>query len=167
VKKAGLYFHTVRYLKLQQVLYRIWLRFTKPRIDDSQAPAVRKKTAPFNTPARRATSLLDSDTFYFLNQSGSLLTLGWENTSKSGSPSMLWRYNQHYFDDLNAVNSSERTEWHLSLLERWVADNKPGSGFAWDPYPTSLRIVNWIKWSYAGNQLPATCLQSLAVQVRF
>jgi len=52
-------------------------------------------------------------------------------------------------------------------LERWVAENKPGSGVGWDPYPTSLRIVNWVKWSYAGYLLPAGCVQSLAVQVRF
>lgn len=167
LQKLGLYFHTVRYLKPQQVFYRIWFRLTKPRIDDSQAPAVRNKPGSFHTPARRAASLLDADTFFFLNQSGSLSTLGWADTSKSRSRSKLWRYNQHYFDDLNAVNASERSKWHLSLLERWVAENKPGSGVGWDPYPTSLRIVNWVKWSYAGNILPATCVQSLAIQVRF
>ena len=167
MKKAGLYFHTVRYLKLQQIFFRIWFCLTIPRINYSQAPTVRNIPGTFHTPAQRAKSLLNADTFYFLNQSGSLSTLDWAGTSKSGSPSKLWRYNQHYFDDLNAVNASDRIEWHLSLLERWVEENKPGSGVGWDPYPISLRIVNWVKWSYAGNQLPATCVQSLAVQVRF
>jgi len=157
----------VRYLKPQQVFYRIWFRLTKPRIDNSQAPAVRKKSGPFHPPACRATSLLDADTFYLLNQTGSLSNLGWADTSNSRSPSKLWRYNQHYFDDLNATNASDRSEWHLSLLEHWVSENEPGFGFGWDPYPTSLRIVNWVKWSYAGYLLPARCVQSLAVQVRF
>jgi len=157
----------VRYLKPQQVFYRIWFRLTKPRIDNSQAPAVRKKSGPFHPPACRATSLLDADTFYLLNQTGSLSNLGWADTSNSRSPSKLWRYNQHYFDDLNATNASDRSEWHLSLLEHWVSENEPGFGIGWDPYPTSLRIVNWVKWSYAGNVLPATCVQSLAVQIRF
>ena len=128
---------------------------------------MQNKLGLFHTPARRAASLLNADTFYFLNQSGSLFTLGWTDTSNCRAHSKLWRYNQHYFDDLNAENALERTEWHLSLLERWVAKNKPGSGVGWDPYPTSLRIVNWVKWSYAGNLLPARCVQSLAVQVRF
>lgn len=167
MKKLGLYFHTVRYLKPQQVFYRIWFRLTKPRIDNSQAPAVRKKSGPFHLPACRAASFLNADTFYFLNQSGSLSTLGWADNSKIALRSKLWRYNQHYFDDLNAMNASDRSEWHLSLLERWVTENKPGSGVGWDPYPTSLRIVNWVKWSYAGNLLPARCVQSLAMQVRF
>ena len=157
----------MRYLKPQQVFYRIWFRLTKPRIDNSQAPAVRKKSWPFHPPARRAASFLNPDTFYFLNQSGSLSSLGWADNSKIALRSKLWRYNQHYFDDLNAVNASDRSEWHLSLLERWVTENKPGSGVGWDSYPTSLRIVNWVKWSYAGNILPAACVQSLAVQVRF
>jgi len=166
-KRAWLYLHTVRYLKPQQIFYRIWFRLTKPTIDESHASAVRNKSGTFHSPARRSTSLLNAYTFYFLNQSGSLSTLGWVDTSEIASRSKLWRYNQHYFDDLNAMNAPERSEWHFSLLEHWVSENEPGFGIGWDPYPTSLRIVNWVKWSYAGNELPATCVQSLAVQVRF
>lgn len=118
-------------------------------------------------PARRAASLLDADTFHLLNQSGSLSTLRWVDIVETSSPSKLWRYNQHYFDDLNALNSESRNHWHLALLQLWVAENKPGSGVGWDPYPTSLRIVNWLKWSYAENVLPTICVQSLAVQARY
>ena len=119
------------------------------------------------TPAYRPVSLLDADTFYFLNKTGSLSLLGWVDTDESVSPGKLWRYNQHYFDDLNALGSASRNHLHLALLERWVTENHPGFGVGWDPYPTSLRIVNWVKWSFAGNLLPATCVQSLAVQARF
>ncbi len=45
--------------------------------------------------------------------------------------------------------------------------NTPGVGTGWEPYPTSLRIVNWIKWALAGNVLPETCVHSLAVQARW
>ncbi len=37
----------------------------------------------------------------------------------------------------------------------------------WDPYPTSLRIVNWVKWQLTGNALPDMCVQSLVVQSRW
>jgi uncharacterized heparinase superfamily protein len=112
-------------------------------------------------------SLRDVDTFVFLNESGALSDLGWDSAAKADSVSKLWRYNQHYFDDLNAVNAAERREWHLALLQCWIEENKPGVGVGWEPYPTSLRIVNWVKWQCAGNVLPETAVQSLAVQVRW
>jgi uncharacterized heparinase superfamily protein len=78
----------------------------------------------------------------------------------------LWLYNLHYFDDLRADYASERTEWHRDLMERWRTDNPPVSGNGWEPYPLSLRIVNWIAWALAGHQLDGMILQSLALQVR-
>ena len=58
----------------------------------------------------------------------------------------LWRYHLHYFDDLNAEEAAQRVSWHRVLLQRWLVDNPPGEGIGWDPYPTSLRMVNWVKW---------------------
>ncbi|MDI9245001.1 alginate lyase family protein [Marinobacter sp. CHS3-4] len=79
----------------------------------------------------------------------------------------MWRYNQHYFDDLNAKNGKERSGWHRDLLLSWVKENSPALGSGWEPYPTSLRIVNWVKWALAGNELPQPCFGSLAVQARW
>lgn len=157
----------MRYLKPHQVYRRIWFRFIKPHADDSPAPTVRIRPGSFCSPARRTPSLVNADTFHLLNQSGSLSTLGWVDTAETRFHSKLWRYNQHYFDDLNASNSETRNHWHVALLHIWVKENRPGSGIGWDPYPISLRIVNWVKWSFAGNKLPSICVQSLAVQARF
>ena len=65
--------------------------------------------------------------------------------------------------------STHRHGWigTVTLLTRWVAENPPGAGNGWEPYPTSLRIVNWVKWALAGNTLPPECVQSLAVQARW
>jgi uncharacterized heparinase superfamily protein len=79
----------------------------------------------------------------------------------------LWIYNLHYFDDLNAKAAQQRTGWHRNLMRRWIAENPPGSGSGWEPYPLSLRIVNWIKWALAGNALDENARYSLAVQVRY
>ncbi|WP_405229949.1 heparinase II/III family protein [Lentisalinibacter sediminis] len=57
--------------------------------------------------------------------------------------------------------------WHEDLLCDWVLKNPPGQGCGWEPYPTSLRVVNWIKWALAGNDLPSACAHSLAVQARW
>lgn len=103
-----------------------------------------------------------SDSFRFLNQEGDLAE-GWDSAVQS----KLWRYNLHYFDDLNADSAVARSDWHRSLIDRWVAENPPGVGSGWEPYPLSLRIVNWIKWSLAGNVPEGRWLHSLAVQGRY
>ncbi|VFM99578.1 MAG: Uncharacterized conserved protein, heparinase superfamily, partial [Candidatus Kentron sp. G] len=90
-------------------------------------------------------------------------TLDWEPADRD----RLWRYNLHYFDDLNAADAGRRREWHRELLRDWVRDNPPATGTGWEPYPTSLRMVNWIKWTLTGNTLPAECLHSLAIQARW
>ncbi|MGB3832263.1 MAG: alginate lyase family protein, partial [Mesorhizobium sp.] len=114
-------------------------------------------------PARRRQSLFGPDAFRFLNETGSLAAHGWDDPALS----RLWRYNLHYFDDLNAEGAEERGEWHKALVARWIAANPPGRGSGWEPYPTSLRIVNWIKWALSGNSLSPQAVQSLAVQARW
>ena len=114
-------------------------------------------------PACREPSLVSPRIFNFLEVMGDLDYVGWDGVERQ----KLWRYNQHYFDDLNAKNACERSDWHRALMLNWVKKNFPGIGCGWDPYPTSLRIINWIKWSLAGNKLPKECIQSLAVQARW
>jgi uncharacterized heparinase superfamily protein len=79
----------------------------------------------------------------------------------------LWLYNLHYFDDLCATDAASRRDAHLALIRRWISENPPATGNGWEPYPISLRIVNWIKWAFAGNELPTEALASLAVQTRY
>jgi uncharacterized heparinase superfamily protein len=79
----------------------------------------------------------------------------------------LWLYNLHYFDDLNAEQALNRSEWHDRLINRWIDENPPGCGYGWEPYPSSLRIVNWIKYALRGGELSAKATASLAVQIRF
>ena len=43
----------------------------------------------------------------------------------------------------------------------WVKNNRFGEFTSWDPYPTSLRIVNWIKWQLAGNNFDQEVEKSL------
>jgi uncharacterized heparinase superfamily protein len=52
-------------------------------------------------------------------------------------------------------------------MERWVAENPPGNGVGWEPYPISLRTVNWVKWVQAGNKPSEALLHSLVVQLRY
>lgn len=101
--------------------------------------------------------------FRFLNEDGALATHGWDHPAKA----KLWRYNQHYFEDLNAESAAERSAWHGDLITDWIASNPAGRGTGWEPYPASLRIVNWVKWALAGNSLDAAAQHSLAIQSRW
>jgi uncharacterized heparinase superfamily protein len=102
--------------------------------------------------------------FHFLQKSGCVKTPeDWNNSGRS----RLWLYNLHYFDDLNGEGARERNKWHVEYLRRWIEENPPIHGVAWEPYPTSLRIVNWIKWVLSKNDPGQEILHSLAVQARW
>ena len=111
--------------------------------------------------------MLGPTTFRFLNVEGSLQAASdWDDARRPH----LWRFNLHYFDDLTARDADARCAWHRDLVARWMTDNPPGSGTGWNPYPTSLRVVNWIKWMRAGGSgdgaLDARMIGSLAIQAR-
>ncbi|UOA20685.1 Heparin-sulfate lyase (plasmid) [Sulfitobacter indolifex] len=80
---------------------------------------------------------------------------------------MLWQYNLHYFDDMNARAAKSRATWHSDLVEDWILSNQSQKSVGWDPYPTSLRIVNWVKWAFADNTPSKNMVHSLAVQARW
>lgn len=160
----ALYFHTIRNLKFKQIYYRIWFFLSKPKIKNILTPPLRILNNKFILPILKNNSLLTHDEFTFLNKSAKLSKIGWEGNSHV---SKLWRYNQHYFDYLISQNYQNHIKSHQEILKHWLNENKVGQGVGWDSYPTSLRIVNWIKWNLLGNTLSDKCIQSLAIQARW
>ena len=126
-------------------------------------PKLSKHTDSWQKPASRLSSMIGPNDFKFLNEKGNLDEVGWDSPTRE----KIWRYNQHYFDDLNAHNEEERKSWHSDLIEKWIVGNAPFFGTGWESYPTSLRIVNWIKWHLSDNQLSISALQSLFIQLRW
>lgn len=162
--RLATYWHTLRYLKPVQLYGRAWFRLYRPLPDMRPDPPLRAPTGRgWVPPPRRNASLVGPNSFCFLNETHDLSSHGWDDPRLA----KLWRYNLHYFDDLNAEDASSRAEMHRRLLARWVYENPPGVGTGWEPYPTSLRIVNWVKWSLSGNPLPKECVHSLAIQARW
>ncbi|WP_344705329.1 alginate lyase family protein [Parerythrobacter jejuensis] len=149
-------------MRLEQVWHQLLLRFRKVKVDSAAAPPVDLQVAAWRRPAARAQSLLAPGSFHFLNQPGDLAEIGWKDDRRE----LLWRYNQHYFDDLNALHAAERADMHQDLIDNWLADNSAGDRPAFDPYPTSLRLVNWCKWLFAGHSPRPEMMQSMAVQAR-
>ncbi len=50
---------------------------------------------------------------------------------------------------------------------KWIRENPFGKGTGWEPYPTSLRIINWIKWHFKTNSLSAEAKLSLWNQLNW
>ncbi|MFG6611621.1 heparinase II/III family protein [Sulfitobacter sp. 1A12057] len=157
------YWNTLRHLRPVQIYGRAWFRLACPKPDFAPAPPKRAVPGSWVQPAARSASVTGPDSFIFLGEAGSLGANGWDDPAKA----KLWRYNQHYFDDLNAEGAEARQEWHTRLIARWIAENPPGVGTGWEPYPVSLRIVNWVKFALSGGTLDATAHQSLAIQTRW
>lgn len=168
LERAALYFHTLRYLRPQQIIGRFKFRLHKPRPDLRNAPSCRPMALPWVLPVERHPSLLGEMRWRFLNEEHEIAAAQDWNASEIAK---LWLYNLHYFDDLNSQRAETRHLWHLKLIERWIDENPPGVGVGWEPYPISLRIVNWVKWLLArrdvGEALAAKIHQSLAVQARY
>lgn len=163
LQKGRRYWETLRYLRSVQIWGRLVHRWYTPN-PPSPAPAPpRTPAGDWAAPARRKPSMTQPGRFVFLNRAGDLERTGWDGPAEE----KLWRYNQHYFDDLNALDASSRLEWHRRLIASWIAQNPPVAGTGWESYPTSLRIVNWIKWSLEQDVSDRIFHDSLATQVRW
>jgi uncharacterized heparinase superfamily protein len=157
------YWNTLKYLRPVQLYGRIWFRTYRPRPDLSPAPPVRPRLGHWVNGADRPRTFVGPSRFTFLNETHDIDASRWDDPALA----KLWRYNLHYFDDLAAADANERTAEQRALLDRWIQENPPGQGTPWEPYPTSLRIVNWIKWALAGNGLLPAWEDHLAAQARF
>ncbi len=165
VAKCMLYWNTLRYLRPVQFYGRLWFKFRKPKVDVvALAPSLREQRGKWQSPVAHKPTMLGPYRFKFLGVEHELPANGGWNDS---ALEKLWLYNLHYFEDLNAESAHARISWHFALMKRWVTENPHASGNGWEPYPTSLRVVNWVKWALAGNTLPADCVQSLATQTRW
>lgn len=158
------YFHTLRHLRPGQILGRVVHRLHRPRPDTRPAPPVRALRRPWVVACGRAASLLGHDEACFLNQRR---TLAFPQAWNDATVPKLWLYNLHYFEGLLAPADEAQRTLHRAWVRRWIAQNPPGFGNGWEPYPLSLRIVSWIKWMLAGEPADPVVLQSLAVQVRY
>ena len=143
INKLKLLAHTLKYVKAKQVFFRLYY-FLKNRLLKYSA----KKRSPSNfNPIswkygiHNFTSFDSKElTFKFLNISHSFNDkIDW-NYQKYGK---LWTYNLNYFDFLNQECISK--EDGISVIEDYIKNNDillDGK----EPYPISLRGVNWVKF---------------------
>jgi len=161
--RARLYAHTLVHLRPVQVLGRVWRAVHTVHPDPAPAPA-RRAAAEWRRSAAREASWLSPTRRRLLDEEREVRSAAdWNDPAAA----RLWLYNLHYFDDLCAEGAATRAAWHHEGIARWIEENPPGHGCGWEPYPLSLRIVTWIRWALAGNELGPAARHSLAVQARF
>ncbi len=156
-------YNTVKYLKLKQIIWRGIGLLPKIVIETSKYPEVIGIRIEKNFIEHKGITT-DYKNFTFLTETHELSEIGWDNAAIS----KLWRYNLHYFDfllqNLDSVNSLNK---QVELIEDWIRLNPIGKGTAWEPYPTSLRIINWIKWHSVTGSLTENAKISLWNQVKW
>ncbi|MDG2384203.1 MAG: alginate lyase family protein [Pirellulaceae bacterium] len=153
---------TARHLRPIQIANRFQRRFRSATPSKSPPPPQRKRSGNWTLAAQRNPTLLAPNKIKVFESEIEVTSNSWDDPELEH----LVRYNLHYFDDLNAVNAENRSNWQQALLTRWISENPPAEGTGWEPYPLSIRIVNWIKWSLAGNELSTAASKSLALQTR-
>ncbi len=156
------YYHTIKYLKLRQIYYRLWYRFKRIdfnlNIDSSLRTPAQNFIAPIVKPRQ-----IYYQTATFLNKSVDIASSNiWNDLNQD----RLWLYNLHYFNDLQCHTDAQHHVFLQNLIQRWTQENPPLDGCGWEPYPLSLRIVNWIKWHLQGNPLPEKIQTHLAMQAQ-
>jgi uncharacterized heparinase superfamily protein len=143
-KLLSRYVHTLRYLKFEQLMYQVFYRVRKPKLKIShELSSIRVWQQSWLAPEVMPSPCLDEKNLVFLGEQGCLDEANLWNSPKR---SKLWLYNLHYFDLMSAVGADKNQAIINRLLRRWIQENPPLIGNGWEPYPLSLRVVNWVKW---------------------
>lgn len=156
--------NTLKYLKWQQIYYRILRRLFKPKVTDSFKNIYPQRSNEWKHLTLYEEKIDQHLNASFLNHTKKLVfPYDWNNKDLS----KLWIYNLHYFEDLLSDNSHKKYDFHLQLLNRWVEENLVGQGNGWEPYPSSLRIVNILKAWLGGLELDEKLFKNLYFQASY
>jgi len=149
---VGRYTRTVMHLRPRQIWTRVARRVAgRPRISTREAPDRRLPTAPLHRPIRREDGWMSPTRVRLLNIEREFR--GGIDWRPPGVP-RLWTYTLNYFQDLpqcvagsgGSADHRLDAEQASRVIDSWIEANPPGTPDTWDPYPISMRVVNWIKW---------------------
>ena len=138
---VGRYWRTLRHLRAEQLFFLIWRRVLRQPRRAAMPRAVSPKlmaAAACLLPLPHA-CWLGARRFRFLNHEHDFgERIDWQ----AGGESRLWQYNLHYFDWLRQSDCDPAQA--LGHMQEWIRANPPFVGTGWEPYPSSLRLVNWL-----------------------
>lgn len=148
IHNINLYFNTLKHLRPTQLYHQVYYRlFTKSSVSKSEKSFKVTENLEFTNGADAYTTFFSPRRFGFLNleksfdesSSSPQHKIDW-NFSEYGK---LWTYNLNYFEFLHQSNLSK--EEGLELINEFCA-SKDTHQDGYEPYPISLRGVNWVKF---------------------
>ncbi len=152
-RDPGRLLRTVRHLKPRQIAWQIGNR-VRTRLENPASlashepptyPGSRWNRDTTFQPPRQPDYAPDAKRgrFRFLDEERELGSpIDWS----AASTPKLWQYNLHYFDWLFSTGFDEGAKAVLDWIER----HPPRRGaVGWEPYPVSLRAMNWCGWFFA------------------
>lgn len=155
IKTLKRYFHTLRYLKLIQFKYRLLRQFPKKiNFRTIKNLSVSSFSDPIWIKSKKET--FDGEYFYFLNKKIKFSKDVWSKTFDD----ILWSYNCNYLDFINEQTKFDKTKYIFA----WIENTSIEEGISFDPYPTSLRLVNLIKWCLSNKNYNESILNSIYFQ---
>ena len=159
LKQLLLYWNTIKYLRLSQVFYRL-------KVVSFSSNNIRLQEAQIRNPGGVWVKFKNFKHSELTNKN-SINLLGVEGEVDDWNPedkSLLWTYHVNYFDYASDLLYGDESNYVNGIIEKWVRSNTRLHVPSWDPYPTSLRLVNWIKFSLNGNHLSKTATDSIYSQ---
>lgn len=161
MNKLSRYYHTLKHLKPIQIRYQVWYRL-RNRFFPVDLPVIHhlpdyRKLVLHPFPDQH-THYLGNKHFRFLNLDQIFKEkINW-NYKGHGK---LWTYHLNYFEYLHQPDMD--TETGLKLIRDFISKLECRSE-GLDPYPISLRTINWIKFMIDHNTWPEDLIQSLYTQ---
>lgn len=165
MKSLNRFYQTVRYLKWTQVIHQVYYRarpFVLKRVifglRDVEIPPLHATTTSISFPYLTESEWMYDHTFRFLNRDHSFGNqIDW-NCIEHGK---LWCYHLNYFQYLNqkGVDLESGFRWMRSFSNR-LEHRTEGM----EPYPTSLRTMQWVKFMIRYQHAPTDLVGSLYIQ---
>ncbi len=164
MKKFLLIYRTIIHLKLIQIIYQIKYKIFKPKLKRLQAIPVISKLVMLDVEKDKRETLKKVNnelSFRFLNlYKKTKIPVDW-NYNGYGK---LWTYNLNYFDFLNDDEIDKKIGY--SLIIDFI-DHTDSIKDGFEAYPTSLRIINWIKFINKNKIFEGKINRALYEQVEF
>ena len=179
--KLSLYFHTVKYLKPEQIIYRVTNKLgmacslgVKVSANAPGGPIALLPQLDFDPVflSRFPLEELMQDRISLLHESEDF---DWNSPWKFENRTPLWNYNLHYFEYLlPLVHAWQETKQSCYLdkiremIAGWIRRNPRSDGGAgWDAYPLSLRLISWLScYSYLESVLDAEFRQLMIASMQ-
>ncbi|MFW6170964.1 MAG: heparinase II/III family protein [Planctomycetota bacterium] len=140
-------YRTVRHLQRRQIVGQVWqrvqrriespARFAERAVPDFPGCAWSPRAGILPPPQHNNAEHIKAGRFEFVNDPREI---GWPPDWEISEAPKLWQYNLHYFEWLWALDYADARAAVLDWIERH--DLQRGR-VGWEPYPTSLRLMNW------------------------